>query len=423
LERRARFGVVSPEVLDSVGQEILEYALRALALNPDTSSLDLVRLGAFYLGVDSVERALELTEAGLASLDAPPAFAANVYLATGQTERALEIVSVRNQTSYISGGGADRPNGLIPYGGAERIRDRIRVLGATGVSGSELEAELAALEAVWTVPPYTEEEVLSLRVDVTPALATALAHDTVVLATWPPALELDDPIWGAVLAAWRDPTTARRAIDRARFQGTEVFSVGTSAYLLGLAAAWSGDHALASVQFSRLLATPLAYSSFDPGWGLRSLSHLHRARSLLELGSPDDARAAYQQFVALWKSDDGGSSSTYIQGLRASLFGLWRTLSESVSSLEEGGRNHGTLRQVPKRALGVRREPVVRWRRGAHSAGVHTFQGFDARTLQRRRSPLPGADRASAVHGKGEGPANGQSSEEAEQQEAMSVFP
>lgn len=309
LERRSPTGSETAADLRRLTRRALGFTAAALALKGDTTPEDRVRLAGLYLAVDSLELAAELTKRALADFDEarstmptarPPRAAANVFLARGQPSRAVEILApwwaiearavddtVRHRT--------------IPYGGAEPIVGRLRVYGATALGGEPLRATFAELNRIWSEPRYPRREASLLRAYGTRWVGPALTLERGILTEWFRDQTEIAPAWeGYLLLVDADSAAARRALERgvAELRGRSP-SVSTS-HLLGVLAQRLGEDSLAVELFRRADGWPLAVTGFDPGWGLRSLSYLHRARSLEASGDAVGAIRAYARFEQMW---------------------------------------------------------------------------------------------------------------------------
>jgi tetratricopeptide (TPR) repeat protein len=303
LDERSHLGVAPPETIDSLARVALRFTGEALALRSDTLPVDLIQLGALHLGAGDVDTALALTQTGLARLgtEAPPAFAANVYLAMGRPARALEIVTGRSNQRYFE----DPETGaLIAYGGAERVLDRIRVLGATGVTGAPLQGELRELTKIWSDPRYSDRDRRLLRENATLEMLVALSGDSTALVTWKNGLDSPGPLWLALVSSATDTALARQQMIQATSIETPGIAEADRHFVIGVVAGRLGDHRLAIEVFSRLDSLPLSVDMLDTRWGLRCLSYLLRAEQYEALGEPAHAREYYDRFLGAWRHAD-----------------------------------------------------------------------------------------------------------------------
>jgi hypothetical protein len=244
-----------------------------------------------------------LTEAGLAQYESesPPSFAANVFLATGRPTRAMEILASRSNTTHIRDPEA---GGRISYGGADRALDRIRVLGASGVVGQPLRAELEEMRRIWAGPQYSPRERLLLRRHAALGMLVPLSLDREALAMWNEGLDIDEPVWQALLSSWTDSATARDRLLEARHRNVPVHRTADRDFALGVVASRVGDHRLALELFSRLDSLPLSLDGVDTRWGLRTQSYLWRAEAYEALGDLELTREQYERLMRLLHDAD-----------------------------------------------------------------------------------------------------------------------
>ncbi len=303
LARRARLRLAAPESIDSLGQLALESAAQALALKGDTLPFDLLRLGGLYLGAGDPAEAVRLTDEAFARYGSAPRnqLAVNVLLASGQPLRALSLVSSSTKQTFLPDSVADS---LIPYGGAEVIIERIRVLAATGVEGTRIRRELDALRRVWSLPRYSERQIQLLRRSVTFDVAPALASDDSALAAWDDGLGLDIPLWRALVVSKRDSVTAHALLRQAVGSKVPGVSQAERAFILGVVATRIGDQGQAGELFARLDSLPLRVDGPDRAWGLRSLSYLMRARAYEANRDTQRAVQSYEHFIGAWTNAD-----------------------------------------------------------------------------------------------------------------------
>jgi tetratricopeptide (TPR) repeat protein len=303
LDQRRRLGIARPETIDSLARLAAEYTAQALALERDTLPDDLVWLGAVLVGAGELDSALAVTGAALTRFGtgAPPSLAANVYVASGQPARALPLIASGIAESYIP----DTASGsLIAYGGADRVVERIRALGATGIGGLPLQHELQDLARIWSDPKYSARDRQLLREHVTSRIAVALSQDRATLASWGAGLTMGAPLWRALALSETDSTAARAYLDQARRQPLPGINEAELTFLLGVLAGRVGDHRLAVARFSRLDSLALSLDEFDPTWGLHGLSYLLRADAFVASNQPDSARAYYTRFSNVWHHAD-----------------------------------------------------------------------------------------------------------------------
>jgi serine/threonine protein kinase/tetratricopeptide (TPR) repeat protein len=292
LQQRALIGLAAPELIDSLTRLALRYSLEALALDSDTLPFELMQLGDLELGSGNLDSALSLTDAALAASDREDwrSNAANPFVAAGQPSRALPVFMMPFRTMFIEDTEA-------PY-------DRARVLGATGVAGTALQRELDEMARIWSQPQYTERERSLLKRDAALRLVIAAAFDPQPLASWTEGLEIEHPLWNAVVYSHSDTALAQAYLDSSLVTETLFLGDASRSFLHGLVAARTGDHALAVGLFSRVDSIPLSLTAYNSGWGLRALSLALRADSYAALGDTAAAIGYYERFIGMWASAD-----------------------------------------------------------------------------------------------------------------------
>jgi tetratricopeptide (TPR) repeat protein/TolB-like protein len=303
LEQRALLDPAAPELIDSLTRLALRYSSEALALDSDTLPFELMNLSNLQLGSGNLNSALALMDTAMLSADRGEwrSNVANPFVAAGLPSRALPVFAIPFRTMFIE----DPATGsLIPYGGAEAVYDRAHVLGATGVAGPAIERELAELARIWSQPQYTREQRDVLMSDAALRLVAAAAFDPDPLAAWADGLEIDHPLWNAVLLSHSDTARARAYLDSSLVTETLAVSDVARSFLHGVVAARAGDHARAVGLFSRSDSIPLPLVSYSGGWGLRGLSYALRADSYAALGDTSAAIDYYDRFLALWANAD-----------------------------------------------------------------------------------------------------------------------
>ncbi len=305
LRQRTRLAVTSPEIIDSLTGEALEYASRALTLESDTVPGDLIRLGNLQLAAGKSDSALTLTEAALALYgDDPPSgsrAAANVFLALGRPLRALEILSVPGALWFIRDSLADS---LISYGGAEGVLDRLAVLGAVGASGDRVQTELDEMMMRWSGPEYTARQVMLLRQHAALRVVSGSVFDPAAFVSWSEGLEPDSPLWQAFTSAESDPVSARSFLETALTVDEVGLSLAKESFLQGVIAQRINEHGMAIELFSKIDSLPLSLNGPDIGWALRGHSFLLRAASYEALGAANNALEYYRRMVNTWTSAD-----------------------------------------------------------------------------------------------------------------------
>lgn len=306
LSQRRRLDVAAPEQLAALADSALRFAESAVALMPDTTPDDLVRLAGLRLGIGAFDAAARQTAQALRAstepdgrwVGTPNTVAANALMASGQPLRAMEILSGAQVRRFLPDPGT---GALIPFGGAEPVLLRIQVLGATGTGGDVLRRELANLRRVWADSRYSERQRRLLRENVTVSIATALVLDSAALREWGSGVTVSDPLWHALLESSRDSARAHAALDSAMSGGA---GDALQSFLQGLVAARLGDHRLAITRFSRIDSLPLRLDRAETGWGLLRLSQLRRAQSYEALGDAPNARIWYESFQELRATAD-----------------------------------------------------------------------------------------------------------------------
>jgi tetratricopeptide (TPR) repeat protein len=305
LDARTHLGAAPAEAADSFARVALQYTSEAMVIEGDTLPQSLIWLGALYLGAGRLDSALALTERGLRLIqeagEPPPAYAANVFLATGQPTRALPIAEAIVREFFLP----DPDDGhLIPSGGAERYVRRAVVLGATGVGGVALQNELDVMLRLWTGPSYSSRDRLLLRKDALEGLAIPFSLDQSALRSWIDGIESPGALWQALQSSHRDPGAARDFLAEVASGSGIGFSESYDAFLLARVATIAGDHAGAIQHYTRLDSVPLGLDRMDSAWGFRALSYLLRAEEYAADGQIAPAREYYRRFIDAWESVD-----------------------------------------------------------------------------------------------------------------------
>jgi tetratricopeptide (TPR) repeat protein len=303
LQQRSLLGVAAPETIDSLTELALRYSAEALALDSDTLPFELMRLANLQLGSGNLDTALVLADVAIAITvpDDLRSAAANVFVAAGQPSRALTVFNRPFRTFFIVDSVA---GSLVPYGNAVAAFDRARVLGATGVSGAALERELDEMARIWSQPQYSVRQRDLLRRDAALRLVIAAAFDPQPLAAWTEGLEIEHPLWNAVLYSHSDTARARSFLTSSLTTPTEFVGDVTRSFLHGVVAARTGGHVLAVALLSRSDSIPLDLTAYRSGWGLRALSLALRADSYAALADTSTALRYYQQFIDTWANAD-----------------------------------------------------------------------------------------------------------------------
>lgn len=299
-----------PSAWDSLAAEALRHTERAVARKRDTTPEDLVRLGGLYLATGEVGRALLVTVRAVDALEPDdggaarpvPAAAANVFLATGQVARAVPVVvhQARQRRMTVWDSLEERHHDVR----AGEVLARLRVYGATAVRGSTLHAAFGDLERTWTRAGYGAHQTRVIRRAVTRWIRPALALDHEVMTYWFAGWEPRDPALAGLLVSRADSAAARRHLQRGARELEARFNAPATVYLLGVLAQRLGDHQQAITLFERLDRWPLDFQTVNEAWGLRSLSHLWRARSYETIGDSAASRRHYARFFDLWNDAD-----------------------------------------------------------------------------------------------------------------------
>jgi tetratricopeptide (TPR) repeat protein len=301
LTQRFRPSIAAPERTRELAASALRYKAAALALQTDTLPADLADLSSLLLAAGQPRAAVEYAERALAHYPPREADGAviaprgltNALVYAGRTGVALAIASGYTGTQYQPDPAGGEP---IALQGAEAVIERLRVLGATGVTGAPLAAELVMLREVWMragVPPRDQQVLAN---GITLRIAGALAMDSANLVSWSQGVTVANPLWRALVASYSQPEVAavllRAAID------TDAPGVGaTRPFLLGLIASKVGLHEEAIRHYARLDSIPHIVDGFDIGWGLQVVSFLLRAEDYERLGDTRAARAHFERFI------------------------------------------------------------------------------------------------------------------------------
>lgn len=311
-----------PEVLDSLAQAALDQAQRALALQTDTMPDDAIQLANLFLATGQTGRAHEIlagTLDGRGPDEALSRAALNVPSFTGDlamADDALELVTVRN--AYWKDPGTDR---LMDDGGTGALFARLGVLGAMGAT-ERIVTQFADLEARLSAPSDSRMPLPTLRSILAPGLAAALAENPAELKRWKADIGLQDALWDAI-----DPAPPDRlgAVRTALADTAPEVPEPERSYLLGNAALQVGEADLSVRLLSRLDSIPLSIGDQDLGWALKALSLFRRGEACELLGDTADALGFYQRFVDTRISGDGSAP-------------LEARARERIAELTPGGR-------------------------------------------------------------------------------------
>ena len=294
---------------DSLRAEALRQLERAFALKPDTTPEDLVRLGSLYLTNDMVEqalfvtnRALELTPTDHGVTARVPPEAANIFLATGQVNRALAIALpvAAGQRMTVGDSVDNRPYDVL----VESELSRLSVYGATGVTGRELGDALARIERAWSEAGYSERVQSLIRRAMTSTVRTALILDDAELHKWHAGWEPTRSAIVGLLALASDSGAARQRLGESLDEFGLRIPTPTDAYLTGVLAQRLTMHDEAIRAFREMDRSQFLLGSMSVEWGIRSLSYLLRARSYEAIGDAQAARTAYERFLTYWDTAD-----------------------------------------------------------------------------------------------------------------------
>jgi tetratricopeptide (TPR) repeat protein/TolB-like protein len=302
LLRRGQLQVMPPERHRTLAAEALDYRVRALALQEDTTTLDLVELANLQLASGDPASAMENARTALARYASgsirPPIVLMNVLLAGGQTAAALEVVDQLRSDGGMARYVPDPESGenvAVASGG--RVLLRLMVLAGSGITGPLLHEELVNLNEAWRAEGYPPRWQQLLRDGNMRSIAPALALDPVAVGQWRDAFTVDDPAWLALSLPDVDPERATLAYERARELELERDGSSHTTSMLAAVAGRLDRHADAVALYSRLDSIPNSVVSFDPAWGLQALSHLLRAEQYLHMADTASAAFHLNEFV------------------------------------------------------------------------------------------------------------------------------
>jgi tetratricopeptide (TPR) repeat protein len=321
MSRRTRFEVASPERLRVMAADALELASSALSLATDTSAAQLTNLANLYLASGQQEMAVGLAREIVAlyadSLRLAPKNLLNVLVAAGQTTAALRVAA---GPGGWRGFRDSESGGFISYAGAESTLTRLRVLGALGVSGPIIQAELDSLDQKLGGAGYPPRERQLLRDSATLRLMPSLAADPAALRRWAAGVSVDRPLWQGLALAATDTAQAIAHLERAQEAGSSGLGDATESFLLGVLAGRLGRRAEAVQHLSRLDSIPHRLDeAWEIGWGLQVLSHLLRGEHYEVLGEFANALEQYQLFQSarMWPdSISGNAGERAMSGIR-----------------------------------------------------------------------------------------------------------
>lgn len=298
----------------------LKWMSRALELRGDTTPEDRIRLAVLNLAAGDPAAAVSLADEALDQLRVAaadeegrtlaPREAANVFLATGRSGRATEILAPGwPLASFAAEDPAD--GSRVFAGDVGAYLGRLRLYGATGIDGDGASRAFEGLARVWSPPGYTARQGALLRrmalssLGLGPALSLDAGARRAWFERWD---EFDLPVpdlWRGFLAADAGRMDAARESLR-NLRAVDDSSHGRlrDYYLTGRLASAVGDDAMALDAYGAAARCPVSIGLFDDGWGLRTLS-MYRAAVLAErMGSDSVAADLYRSVVELWRSPD-----------------------------------------------------------------------------------------------------------------------
>jgi tetratricopeptide (TPR) repeat protein len=316
----------SPERADSLGALALRHLEMGLALRPDTTAEDLVRLAMLRLSADDLLGAEELVDEALVRFQARaprnettgpavPLSMANLYLATGRPSRAHELLRPIWDQETFGTMDPTEPDGVLMAGPGEPWFGRLRTAGSAGVTGPPLDSLFEAVDRVWAEPGYTSAQRASIsHAALQLGIGPALAASPRVLADWSEAWTEND---FEVSAALRGLAAVERADSSAdRLLAEAVDELGSAErvsvsdlHLVAMLASRTGHDTLAARLFGRVAACPLKLDQVDLGWGLRTQSYVNRGLALRSAGESRAAREAFSEAARLWQEAEPGLDS------------------------------------------------------------------------------------------------------------------
>jgi len=317
LAERARGDAGIPERSDSLARLAARHAETALGLSRDTVPTALVELANLQLAIGRPDSAELLADRAIAMVggfgDPSVAAIANIYLASGRPTLALAAVDQTPIRRYVQDPGT---GAIVPYGGAERLIERLRVLGSSGIGGSAVDRELQSLSVLWSSPRYTESEIALLRRRATPRIAIGLAFDQDAVERWDVGLGIDDPLWRALALTRDQPGLAADLLERAFEDRDPSAGDASTTFLVGLVAHRLGRHELAIRLLSRLDDHPADVTTPDMAWALRPISWFLRGEASEALGDRAAARDFYTRFTTRWATADSAARPRLIEATR-----------------------------------------------------------------------------------------------------------
>lgn len=278
-----------------------------LGLRGDTTPEDRVRLALLRLAEDQATDALVSLARLETQADVIPAAAANVYLAMGMTDEALEAsASAYEVASWARGDPVD--GSIILAGDVAGLVHEIAILGATGNHGPALRDAFDRLLRAWAPPAYERRQSVLLReMMVRFGAGPGLVLDSVSRRAWFEGWDGEgvpvDPMWRGLVGTMRSEVALEGARERQRAARR---TAALEHFGTGVLARFSGRDSIAADQFRRVGNCPLSLDALDENWGVRTLARFYLARTLESLGDPAAAAKAMDGFSTLWRGIPGG---------------------------------------------------------------------------------------------------------------------
>ena len=296
LWQRAGLGSDRADAADSLALTALRSHEEALSLSRDTTPEQWIRWGTLLLASGDEGAALLATERGIESLRADdrnvlPREALNVYVATGQIERGLEVVSL-----MLSEGNKYLDAGPSHLEWPEEEIYRVQMLGALGQADARLVHAFTEMDRAWTRRGYPEASKRELRAQITPYVVHALLLDDSVRTVWFEGLDTTSA-WAQLVN--RAPLEPGRA--RALLQQPELRASGMARYVVGVRLRRAGHNVEAVHYLDEFLRWPRWIEDFDPRWGLGPLALLERARAKQGANDVQGAEADYVALLDAWE--------------------------------------------------------------------------------------------------------------------------
>ncbi len=297
-----------PEEIRSVTRQALASFDAALGLRRDTTPSFLQRLanlrladdpaGAARLADSAIERWTMRPDSALGGLTRS---ILNLLTSRGQVSRALGLVDrlpVADRYIVDPAGGEG-----VAVRDAEPVILRLRILAATGIGGAAAAHELDSLTRLWPEHRYARTQIRLLKDFAVRWFAPLAITAGQALRDWVGDEDIGVPVWRAM----EDEPAGRSGAGRGAAShetGNRELGLAERSYIAAHAASRSGDHTRAVRLFSRLDSLAFAIDDFDPGWGLRNLSFLYRAREYESLGDRAKALEYYELSAKIWVDAD-----------------------------------------------------------------------------------------------------------------------